>query len=175
MKVYGHWLGSAHWLSVIPASPRKKIKSVRAGRAALADCPRSPPAQNPKSRISAIFSKIDRNLNGNGEEIAIKWTENHLSRPLVPSSQRPRVRTAARSLIAAVLGDPDRPSANRPRPSSLSSQVQPKSLGPMHPVQPSALPGDSSFRRAIRSYPIRPDSSGDFFYLQNHPSTFRTR
>ncbi|OWM87056.1 hypothetical protein CDL15_Pgr017641 [Punica granatum] len=41
--------------------------------------------------------------------------------------------TAARSVVATVLGDPDRPSANGPRPISFASQAQPKSIRPNTP------------------------------------------
>ncbi|PKI57084.1 hypothetical protein CRG98_022588 [Punica granatum] len=206
------------------AGPEKK-KIVRAGRAALAGCPRSPPARrSPKSRISAIPPKSAEILtekrkrlqlnrgkyNSKGDEqdpvreiekLALVWgnfeigdfgnphrkTRLFPSIPAVstpaksksdtaqpkwcpkpspePLSRRPGARIATRSPVAAAPPDPGRPLANGHRPISFASQVQPRSsahFGPTSPIRPSALP-DGFLLWA--GHPIRPDSSGDFFYF----------
>ncbi|PKI48121.1 hypothetical protein CRG98_031483 [Punica granatum] len=129
------------WIEAITlASVTAKPGKLGRGRAVLAGCPRSPPAQEAPNRDFRDFRQIGRILNGKGDEIEIKWTENrprrsaggaqsYLPRPFRPSSPRPGARIVAPSLVAAAAPNPGRPLANGPRPSSFffagPTQAQP--------------------------------------------------
>ncbi|PKI51417.1 hypothetical protein CRG98_028213 [Punica granatum] len=105
-------------------------------------------------------------------------------RPELPPASIPAVVAASRDKNRRPqprrrrCPEPGRPSANGPRPISLSFAGPARKLGPFRPnaqSSPASLPGGVSFGREIRSDSIQPDPtrlSDDFFIYREAPQLF---